>query len=896
MTLRLKTLLIMGVLLVGLVSILYLALSTILADGFKRVEETSIRKDVERALKTVANDLANLSSTARDYAEWDDTYAFVQDRNPDYIEANLVDSTFSELKINVFMLFDDAGQLVFAKGFDLDDAVVTPVTEGLLSYFQPGSAFLYHPDLQTRYSGILLLPEGPLLMAACPILTSQNKGPIHGTLVLGRYLDALKVQQLADLTNLTLTIRRLDDPQLPDDVRAIQGQFSDPATIVVQTLGDETIAGYSQITDAFGKPVLLLRVVVARDVYRQGQLSLTYLLFSLLTLGLMFSLITLWLLERLVLAPVLRLSAEVGSVTRQEDPALRVTVPGKDELGKLAVALNGMLEALEVSQRRLQESEVRYRAVVQQSVEGIVVADAATKQILEANLAFQRLLGYSGEDLRCLTLYEVDTLNREAIDWTVEAIMESGQSLLGERQFRCKDGSLIDVEISANVLWLSGQRVVSMLVRHIGERKRAQAEILRLNARLQRRAEELSALNQVGRSMAAVLELPDLLQLVQVEAMNLLAADAAAIFLYEPATALLTCVAAHGPGEAEMVGRRIPDRVGLAGWVAQHQQTALVTQVADDPRFQELLPFMEWYRGRSVLSVPLLFNAVVSGVIEVVSQDRQLFDAHDQELLEAIAAAAAIAVNNAQLYTNLQLALRQEQTMRAQLIQAGKLSAMGRMVASVAHEFNNPLQTIKNCLFLVQQDIGPALAENEFMHTATSEIQRLSDLVTQLRAVYRTPAVEQRQPLDLVQTLDVVHTLMLPHLDKHRVSWEISLPAVPLQVVGIADQLKQVFLNIALNAVDAMQPGGGVLTVAFVLSDAGDSAGVVFRDTGPGLAPEVLANLFEPFFTTREGGMGLGLAISYDIVQSHGGRIEVTSPPGAGAQFTVWLPLASPDG
>jgi signal transduction histidine kinase len=134
----------------------------------------------------------------------------------------------------------------------------------------------------------------------------------------------------------------------------------------------------------------------------------------------------------------------------------------------------------------------------------------------------------------------------------------------------------------------------------------------------------------------------------------------------------------------------------------------------------------------------------------------------------------------------------------------------------------------------------------------------------------------------------------MPHLDENRVWWQYLSPSSPLVVNGIPDQLKQVFLNLSLNASDAMQTEGGPLTVNASITADGRQVSVAFRDTGPGIDPRDLPNLFEPFFTTKESGMGLGLAICYDIVQKHGGRIEVESQRGQGATFTVWLPLTSP--
>ena len=124
--------------------------------------------------------------------------------------------------------------------------------------------------------------------------------------------------------------------------------------------------------------------------------------------------------------------------------------------------------------------------------------------------------------------------------------------------------------------------------------------------------------------------------------------------------------------------------------------------------------------------------------------------------------------------------------------------------------------------------------------------------------------------------------------------WKVEkslFPGLPL-IYCDSQQIKQVFINIVMNAIEAMQPDGGSVTVQTLLSKDGSQAGVRFGDTGPGISPEILQNLFEPFFTTKTSGLGLGLSICYELVQKHNGKITVESKPNEGSVFTVWLPLA----
>ena len=240
----------------------------------------------------------------------------------------------------------------------------------------------------------------------------------------------------------------------------------------------------------------------------------------------------------------------------------------------------------------------------------------------------------------------------------------------------------------------------------------------------------------------------------------------------------------------------------------------------------------------------------------------------------------------------LEKALSQEQNIRSQLVQSEKFAAMGRMVASVAHELNNPLQTIQNCLYLTQQDIPVSSPIQEYLDMAFSEIKRLSILVAQLRELYRPRSALVIQSKNICRILDEAHALLAPHLLHQQVLWQQSpCPSIPI-VNCNEDQIKQVFINISMNAIEAMQPEGGCLSVQVTLSDDNRHVGVIFRDNGPGISPDILPVLFEPFTTTKPSGLGLGLSICYELVHRHHGMITVESQVDEGSVFTVWLPLA----
>jgi two-component system NtrC family sensor kinase len=213
------------------------------------------------------------------------------------------------------------------------------------------------------------------------------------------------------------------------------------------------------------------------------------------------------------------------------------------------------------------------------------------------------------------------------------------------------------------------------------------------------------------------------------------------------------------------------------------------------------------------------------------------------------------------------------------------------MLATVLHELNNPVQTIKNCIYITKVDLPADSPYLETLNIADGELNRIANLVSALREIYRQPKNISFESLSITKLLSEVHTLLNPHLQHLNIVWQQVQPVGPLEVNGIADHLKQVFLNICMNAIEAMQPGGGMLTIDARNDTQNNEVIVAITDTGGGIDPSDMEKIFEPFYTTKEGGSGLGLSICYEIVKKHAGRITTESQPGKGTTFTVSLPI-----
>jgi signal transduction histidine kinase len=233
------------------------------------------------------------------------------------------------------------------------------------------------------------------------------------------------------------------------------------------------------------------------------------------------------------------------------------------------------------------------------------------------------------------------------------------------------------------------------------------------------------------------------------------------------------------------------------------------------------------------------------------------------------------------------------------LFDSEKLAATGRLAASIAHEINNPLEAVQNALYLLQKEFGEDSAKRPYLDIAARETQRMSRILRQMLGFYRQQ--EAMAATDLNALVEEAGGLVVKRLRERGVQIENQLdPGLP-RIRASADQLKQVLLNLMLNAADSM-PKGGTITVA-TQAGAGaetevfgrDAVQIQVRDTGAGIPDELLAQIFEPFFSTKPGkGTGLGLWVSQGIVQSHGGTMRVRSRVGRGTTFMITLPVQGP--
>lgn len=572
-----------------------------------------------------------------------------------------------------------------------------------------------------------------------------------------------------------------------------------------------------------------------------------------------------------------------------------------------AVALdNAHLHAAaqnEIAERR--QAEAMFRGVLESAPDAIILVNDQGR-IIMVNSQTEKIFGFQRDELierPVETLVPFRYQERHTIHHrhykhqphTRE--LGSGLNLSGLR----KDGSEFPAEISLSPLSTEQGTFVIAAVRDITERKQAEEQITRLNSELEHRVESRTLELQIANAFLASLvdtaivinrslELSEVLDHILKQCRKFIPCRGINLMLLQDGHAYIARrIGYEGFDELE---RDLADFKYPLSWstfetMIQTGKPILLSVTEGHPQWHASIS-NSWIR--SFIGIPLIdAEGNTIGFLNAGHDQPNFFDENHVTVLKALANHAAIAIQNARLLDNLKDSLKNEQSTRAQLIQSERLALAGRLLASVSHELNNPLQAIQNALFLIKDEEGISGQGRQDMEIILAETDRMSSLIERLRETYRPLKGEELKPTQVNELIKEVYSLASTHIRHRQVVFEFDPDPGLAEVGGIPDQLRQVLLNLYLNAVEAMPLGGKLIVRTQDLPDT-QEVKITVADTGFGIDPEILPHIFNAFVTSKTTGTGLGLTICADIIRRHQGRIQAESPAGSGATFTIWLP------
>jgi signal transduction histidine kinase len=336
--------------------VLQFATNAFLMQGFLELERADIQQQTELGLTALDWMVSELDAVTHSFAAGDDVYDFSLNKNVENIETLVLDSTFIDSKINLMLIFSDEGELVFSKAYDLVEMEEAPFPRRVGDQISENGGLLTHQSTTSKYCGVMRTAEGPMIVSSRPIITSDEEGPIRGTMVCARRLDAQEIKTLMGLTSLSLEILEIDEAT-EAKYRAALTEISEEDPMAISKQSPKLIAGFSLIEDLSDEPALLFKVEAPREIYQYGLTSITYFMGSFLIIGITIGLLAMLVMDKMIISRLVLLSNAVSRVDKASSESNEVDATVGDEIFVLTKNIGDMLEVLREYQFRLKERE-----------------------------------------------------------------------------------------------------------------------------------------------------------------------------------------------------------------------------------------------------------------------------------------------------------------------------------------------------------------------------------------------------------------------------------------------------------------------------------------------------------------------------------------------------------
>ena len=479
MTVRLKTLLIIGITCLGLVIVLYATSWWFIVGRFVRFERNVSQENMERILSALDQDIAAMERFNYDRAVTEETFNGMSSGAPTpelvrWLFGKDATGNTQTRRFNYVMLIDSSGRLLVSRGFDIANNQVLNVPESLKAHISLSDPLFQVAAVTGQIMGVLSLPEGTLLLACHSIARPNADGPNRGYILSARYLESGgDLASVGKTTTFRLNVHRFDGEVLPGDFAEAWRHLAVQGGTYVLTPSSKEIAAYAMIRDIYGKPAFILRASREPRILRQGQLSQLYFVISLLIAGVVFATAVMALLEKSVLSRLSGLDASLAAIASSGDPQARVDCPGRDELSHLGTTINRVLESLQLSQKQRQQTEERYR-VFMNHIPGIAAIKDSEGRLVFMNEPLLKIYGLELEQVK----------GRTVSDWALRPseIIQHDQEVLSTKRVHQYE-EIIPAKDGREYHWLTlrfplfepdGQVFLGMVALDISDRKRAE--------------------------------------------------------------------------------------------------------------------------------------------------------------------------------------------------------------------------------------------------------------------------------------------------------------------------------------------------------------------------------------------------------------------------------------
>ncbi|WP_319588862.1 CHASE4 domain-containing protein [uncultured Desulfobulbus sp.] len=815
----------------GVVCVLILALiltsRELVLKRFASLEEEDAKVQVQRVVNEIRSTLDKLQTFGTDWGYWDDTFQFVVDHNPEFIENNLMNETFIDQRLNFMMFFNAQGQLVHQQFFNLINAKPAEPDISTVATIQALPQLVHndHSSLEV-YTGVILTPTAPLLLISSPVIPSLRNQPSRGRFLIGRYLNRDEIDRISTLTQLNLAVIPLPPPS------SITGQRG-TGHFLTETVNDNTLLASTVLVDIFGQPNASVQVTLPRTIFRQGYAMWKQHAVSAALLGFFFVVVLVLLLNRIVLQRLVRMIGEIDRIKEKGDPGQSVTVQGQDEIAYLAEKINSMLETLQRLSQSQEEKEHYLRRVLDTINCGVMVVDAEDRQIVTINKAGAALLGHHPDDIIgqiCHTF----VCPRDHNDCPV---LDHNERIdLSERLLIHADHSELPVLKSVASIENGGKRYLIESFVDISPLKQAEAELRLSEARYRQFFDE----------------------------------DLTGDFIVSAAGEIIDCNLAY----ARMFGYETIDEIKRTNVVTQYASGADREIFLDRIRREgKLVRYESELRRRDGRPLYCIGNEIgeFDEQGELVRIRGYLFDDTKRVLLERD--------------------IRQNQKMEAIGTLAGGIAHDFNNILAGIIGYAEIILIKESADSRVREYLRKILAAGEKARELIYQILAFSRKTeTTLQPVQLEPVVREVMQLlratlpstiTMEDQLNSKATVLADPVQIHQIVLNLCTNA------GHAMRERGGTLSVALEDVTLDQ----AFVALHPTLPLGDYVRIRISDTGHGIPVALHDRIFDPFFTTKskDEGTGLGLSVVHGIVQNLNGLISLESTPGQGTKFDIYL-------
>ncbi|WP_410507026.1 CHASE4 domain-containing protein [Methanosarcina hadiensis] len=425
--------------------------------NFLDLERADTLKNVDRVQNTIETEQKYLDNMVQDWACWDDTYLFIEDKNQKYMDVNLQNQTLYGLKVNVMIFVNNSGSVVYTKSVDLNTGEENHVPEELFEMVESGLFSAKTED--DEVSGCILLDENPMLVSCHPILKTSYEGPVKGTLIFGRYLDSALLDEFNETSCSSISMHRIDG-YMPLDFQEKLQNFSEyPDRTIVEPLSEKRISGYFVLKDTSLQPAVIMRADFPRDLYLNGERTLNYMYFLLVFIGLVTGVGVKIVLDNLFISRLAEIDNFVTKVRSEKDLSKRLPLKGDDELYRLSKEINGMLNEIDLAEKEL-KAQAREKKVLLDSLNELVIFVDPQLKIIWANKAALKHMNVDLEKAKGIHLKSIQGISDTSFEYLqIEKIFETGHKDSGE--FISDDGNSWFVQ--ANPVTDENGRIIGVL-------------------------------------------------------------------------------------------------------------------------------------------------------------------------------------------------------------------------------------------------------------------------------------------------------------------------------------------------------------------------------------------------------------------------------------------------